>query len=396
MKGRGLMSDVSEFLEEFIHESEDALRQAEAALLKVEKGEEFKPHYQAIFRAFHSIKGGARLFNLNNTEHLVHKLETDFTLHEKGNFTPADVTYFLDGVDVILQLVLNDNAKVDVSRFMKPRTQDSSAAPNSAPPEASATPKQETNTASSSQEVQSGAPHLSVVPNTGGDLAASKASISAQAPGVPQQQQHQAHHSSKSGHGSAPVLTNESVSPHLNVNTSFGRVIVVDDEEDIVETIKEHLSDFQLEVHGFTNPWQVLKSFDQIQPDVIISDFKMPGVDGWALAQQLHEKNPDLPIIIVSGHLGSEVEKKMSGTYLMIDKPFKLSRLTTLVYNAITEYKMTLFVKMAWKLIWQHIGPLEDYLQEKGMNHVRDNLVKDMEELSRLRRTVLNKKVANM
>lgn len=94
------MSFSSEEVREFITEAEELLDEAEKSLLSVENGAPFKEHYDAIFRAFHSIKGASGMLELNDLQQHMHKMENLFGEFKNQNSIPSEATsFFLNGID---------------------------------------------------------------------------------------------------------------------------------------------------------------------------------------------------------------------------------------------------------------------------------------------------------
>lgn len=89
-----------EEIEEFKIEAEELLEIAENALLALDRGADFPKNYDAIFRAFHSVKGAAGMLNWSTLQHHMHLLESHFQQCKgDSNLSKARVTYFLDGID---------------------------------------------------------------------------------------------------------------------------------------------------------------------------------------------------------------------------------------------------------------------------------------------------------
>lgn len=96
-------------IKEFQIEAADLLDQAEDALLQLDKGEEFKPHYDAVFRVFHSLKGGAGMLGLSDLQAHMHKLENKMTETKARNVvSKPEVTFFLSGVDCARKLLAGE------------------------------------------------------------------------------------------------------------------------------------------------------------------------------------------------------------------------------------------------------------------------------------------------
>ena len=92
----------NEILSEFILEAVELLDGTESLFLSIEKGErQFSFCYDAIFRAFHSVKGTAAMFGLDELQSHMHKLETLFQSQKKSTlFEAANINHFLVGIDI--------------------------------------------------------------------------------------------------------------------------------------------------------------------------------------------------------------------------------------------------------------------------------------------------------
>ena len=80
------------------------------------------------------------------------------------------------------------------------------------------------------------------------------------------------------------------------------KVWVADDDSSIRWVLERALKQAGIEHQSFVDADQLLKQFSSEQPDVIISDIRMPGTDGLELLAQIHETYPDLPVIITTAH----------------------------------------------------------------------------------------------
>lgn len=98
-----------EELNEFKIEVLEMLESSEISFLKLEKGELLKNEYQSIFRAFHSIKGGAGMFNLQKLQHHMHEIENIFQ-HFKNEqiLRPETTAFFISSIDAAKRLMENE------------------------------------------------------------------------------------------------------------------------------------------------------------------------------------------------------------------------------------------------------------------------------------------------
>jgi two-component system, OmpR family, response regulator len=107
------------------------------------------------------------------------------------------------------------------------------------------------------------------------------------------------------------------------------KVLVVDDEEDFVETIVKRLKDRGLETAGALSGRQALEYLDGNDVDVIILDVKMPGMDGIETLREIKKKRPTVEVIMLTGHgsVESGIQGLQLGAYNYIMKPVPLNDL---------------------------------------------------------------------
>jgi len=79
-------------------------------------------------------------------------------------------------------------------------------------------------------------------------------------------------------------------------------ILLVDDEPDIREVLRLSLTDFGYRVLEAENGDQALHLFREVQPPVVLTDIKMPGMDGIQLLQKVKHDNPETEVIMITGH----------------------------------------------------------------------------------------------
>jgi len=101
-------------------------------------------------------------------------------------------------------------------------------------------------------------------------------------------------------------------------------VIVVDDEPSIRSAVEQWLSLSGFSVQLFARAEECLAHLPQHFPGVIISDVRMPGMDGLQLLERLQADDPGLPVILLTGHgdVPMAVEAMRNGAYDFLEKPF--------------------------------------------------------------------------
>lgn len=96
----------STILHDFMIEAEEIIEEAEIGLLEMDKGSDFQDNYNAVFRAFHSLKGAAGMFGLDALQSHMHKLESLFEEKKNdGTIAKEQIDYFLNGIDAAKQIL---------------------------------------------------------------------------------------------------------------------------------------------------------------------------------------------------------------------------------------------------------------------------------------------------
>lgn len=116
-----------------------------------------------------------------------------------------------------------------------------------------------------------------------------------------------------------------------------GRVWVVDDDSAIRWVLDKALSSSQIRCETFDSAAAVLDALQQSKPDVLLSDIRMPGMDGLTLLGQLQQQAPQLPVIIMTAHsdLDAAVSAYQRGAFDYLPKPFDLDEAVALVERAL-------------------------------------------------------------
>ena len=116
---------------------------------------------------------------------------------------------------------------------------------------------------------------------------------------------------------------------------------VVDDDRSIRWVLEKALKQAEMEVKTYENADSVLKDLEQAEPDAIISDVRMPGMDGLELLNQIHRRYPDLPVIIITAHsdLDSAVSAYHGGAFEYLPKPFDVDDAVELTRRAVIHHR---------------------------------------------------------
>lgn len=117
-------------------------------------------------------------------------------------------------------------------------------------------------------------------------------------------------------------------------------VWIVDDDSSIRWVLQKALQGASIECFSFENPEDLLRQLDSGDvPEVIVSDIRMPQMDGMQLLETVQADHPDIPFIIMTAHsdLDSAVNAYKQGAFEYLPKPFDIDEAVTLVQKALTK-----------------------------------------------------------
>ena len=114
---------------------------------------------------------------------------------------------------------------------------------------------------------------------------------------------------------------------------------VIDDDRSIRWVLQKALEKADFEVTEFEDGNKVLDHLAEQQPDAIISDVRMPGIDGMQLMAAIREQYPQLPVIIITAHsdLDSAVTAYQGGAFEYLPKPFDINEAVDQVRRALAQ-----------------------------------------------------------
>lgn len=117
----------------------------------------------------------------------------------------------------------------------------------------------------------------------------------------------------------------------------MSKVLIIDDERPIRSTLRDILEYEKLTVEEAENGTIGIESIKKTDFDLVLCDIKMPGMDGLEVLKKIQDINPELPVVMISGHgtIETAVEAIKSGAYDYIAKPPDLNRLLVTVRNAL-------------------------------------------------------------
>ncbi|RLA24021.1 MAG: nitrogen regulation protein NR(I), partial [Gammaproteobacteria bacterium] len=114
------------------------------------------------------------------------------------------------------------------------------------------------------------------------------------------------------------------------------KVWVVDDDRAIRWVLEKSLEKAAMNVRCFSDASELLKMLEKEQPDAIVSDIRMPSMDGFELLKRIQEAYPALPVIIMTAHsdLDSAVSAFHGGAFEYLPKPFDVNEAVAVIERA--------------------------------------------------------------
>lgn len=153
------------------------------------------------------------------------------------------------------------------------------------------------------------------------------------------------------------------------------KVLIVDDEAAIRKTLTEILKYQSYEVDEASDGIEALAKIKTNSFNIIILDIKMPKMDGIETLERIQEINPDIPVIMISGHgnIDTAVEAVKAGAFDYISKPPDLNRLLITIKNALDKSNLITETKQ---------------LKQKTKKVKVDELIGDSERMQEIKKTI--------
>ena len=122
------------------------------------------------------------------------------------------------------------------------------------------------------------------------------------------------------------------------------KIAIVDDEQDMRQSISQWLALSGFDTETFASAEDALRGLSNDFPGIVVSDIKMPGMDGMQFLRKLKGVDSSLPVIMITGHgdVPMAVEAMRLGAFDFLEKPFNPDRMTELAKKATQARRLTL------------------------------------------------------
>jgi two-component system nitrogen regulation response regulator NtrX len=152
-------------------------------------------------------------------------------------------------------------------------------------------------------------------------------------------------------------------------------ILIIDDEKAIRKTLTEILSYEGYKIDEASDGEEGLKKFGEKAYDIVLCDIKMPKIDGIEFLEKAKDINPDVPVIMISGHgnIDTAVEAVKKGAFDYISKPPDLNRLLITLRNAVDKQNLV----TETKVLKRKVSKVQEMIGESGpIAKIKDTIEK--------------------
>ena len=138
----------------------------------------------------------------------------------------------------------------------------------------------------------------------------------------------------------------------------MSRILIVDDEDDLREMLAETVRSLGHEVESGADGEEGLRLYKQQEFDLVITDLKMPKMDGLTLLREVKLLRPDAVVLMITAYptIDSAVQAIKLGAYDYVTKPFKIEQIEVVVRRAVEKKRLMeqlgLFRGMFWLAVF--------------------------------------------
>lgn len=112
------------------------------------------------------------------------------------------------------------------------------------------------------------------------------------------------------------------------------KILIADDEKDLTWSMSRHIQRASPDtfVCSAVNGLQAFELFQSIHPDLLISDLRLPGMNGFKLIEMAKQYDPAIKVIVISAFYSRDIEQRLGSLHIdgFLEKPFDLKRLCEL------------------------------------------------------------------
>jgi DNA-binding NtrC family response regulator len=158
------------------------------------------------------------------------------------------------------------------------------------------------------------------------------------------------------------------------------KIAIVDDEQDMRRSISQWLALSGFDTETYSGADEALKTISGDYPGIVVTDIRMPGIDGMGFLKRLMSQDSSLPVIMITGHgdVPMAVEAMRLGAFDFLEKPFNPEKLTDLAKRATQRRRLALDSRALRRELSDGTGMMKKLI---GASPVMDRLREDILDL---------------
>lgn len=157
------------------------------------------------------------------------------------------------------------------------------------------------------------------------------------------------------------------------------RILVIDDEEVVLDSCTEVLAGDDCQVRTAGNGAEGLKRLEEVQPDLIFLDLKMPGLSGLEVLEKIRAKHPLMVVIVITGYatVTSAIEAMKKGAFDFLPKPFTPEELRLIARRGLEHHRLvqqTLTLRREQEMLRENFAAIVSHELKSPLGALQQNL----------------------
>jgi two-component system response regulator HydG len=166
-----------------------------------------------------------------------------------------------------------------------------------------------------------------------------------------------------------------------------GRILVVDDDQNMCELLEADLSRRGFQISCFTSANEAFHALQEKEFDTVLTDLQMPGMDGLDLCNRIVLNRPDVPVIVITafGSMETAIKAMRAGAYDFVTKPVEMDILALALERAVKQHSLEVQVKTLSKVV----ETAKKYDELIGASRSMQNIYHQLSRIANAESTVL-------
>jgi signal transduction histidine kinase len=165
----------------------------------------------------------------------------------------------------------------------------------------------------------------------------------------------------------------------MDAKENKARILIIDDEEVVLDSCRQILRNSNYQVSAVSNGELGLEVIQEMKPDLVFVDLKMPGLSGFEVLTKIHEIDPNIVSIVITGFstVGSAIEAMKNGAFDFLPKPFSPDEFRLITSRGLDRRKLvleTIALKREKEMLKEHFAAVVSHELKSPLAAVQQNL----------------------